>query len=265
MRKPIVALAVLAALLAVPGVAASSPDGGKQVMSAGSGDPDRDGVDTRNERRAGTAPRKRDSDGDGRSDGREDADRDGLSNKAEDASGNDPIARDSDDDGTVDGKEGVGVVAAFGGGTMTIRLATGGSVTAAVDDFSELTCLTESAYERGQAGRPKGLRKRGSRARRGGTSRYVPAQAPDETGDEEPADDPEWTGDEDGEDWTEDDGSGDEWSDEDDDWGEEEQDWSDEPGPSPCLSHVGRGAWVHSSSVDSDAEGSWFVAVALVR
>ena len=110
-------------------------------------DPDRDRVDNRNEFVERTRPRDRDTDDDRRPDGREDRDRDRLSNAAEDATGNDPTDRDTDDDGIPDGKEHAGVVSAYENGVLTIDLANGGSVTAAVTEMTDVDCATEAAAE----------------------------------------------------------------------------------------------------------------------
>lgn len=115
--------------------------------SAG-GDPDRDRVDNRNEFREGTNPQRRDSDRDRRLDGSEDRDDDGLSNVAEDRSGNDPDDPDTDDDGVGDAQENAGTVASFSGGRLTIKLATGGTLTAAVDDDdTDIGCGSENEAE----------------------------------------------------------------------------------------------------------------------
>ena len=110
-------------------------------------DPDRDRVDNRNEYREGTDPRRRDSDRDRRPDGREDRDGDGLSNAAEDRSGNDPDNPDTDGDGIGDGAEHAGTVTSFSGGRLTIALATGGTLTAAVSDDTDVGCGSENAAE----------------------------------------------------------------------------------------------------------------------
>lgn len=270
MRKLIIAVAMLAAAFTVlSGVAVA----GKHGTSARAGDPDRDGVDTRNERRQGTDSRVRDTDRDGRSDGREDTDGDGLSNAVEDATGNDPVRRDSDRDGSPDGREGAGFVTAWADGTLTIKRTSGGTVTAPVDEFTEVTCPAEAAYERAQGPATKGLRK-GAKARKrsGGSKRRGAgaraAQAPDEDAEDETGDDEDWgDGTDDGE-WTDDegdagdDGSGDDADDE--DWSDED-DWGADESPSACIGRIKRGMPVHTSAVDSGEEGSWFVEVALVR
>jgi hypothetical protein len=118
------------------------------TRASSSGDPDRDHVDNWNEHREGTNPRDRDSDNDRRPDGREDRDRDGLSNAGEDATGNDPRDRDTDNDGVRDGREQGGTVRSFGDdGTLVIALASGGTVSGFVTDFTEIRCRSEAASE----------------------------------------------------------------------------------------------------------------------
>ena len=156
-RQALSALAVLAAaLLALP-VAAQARDRDGDGMndrwekrhrvSNPNADPDRDRVDNRNEFVERTRPRDRDADDDGRPDGREDRDRDRLSNAAEDATGNHPRDRDTDNDGIPDGKEQAGVVSAYENGVLTIDLANGSSVTAAVTDATDVDCATEATAE----------------------------------------------------------------------------------------------------------------------
>jgi hypothetical protein len=106
-------------------------------------DRDRDALDNGSEEDADTDPGRMDTDRDGTKDGAEDADKDGLTNAAEDRTGNDPRVRDTDDDGIPDGKENAGVVHAFDGATLTIALAVGGSLTAAVDADSDVRCEDE--------------------------------------------------------------------------------------------------------------------------
>jgi hypothetical protein len=113
-------------------------------------DPDRDGVDNRNEFREKTNPRRRDSDRDGIPDGREDRDHDGLNNVGEDRTGNDPVDKDTDNDGVLDGDEQAGVVSAFENGVLTIDLAGGGSVTGRVTDGTKVECESEHEAEHDQ-------------------------------------------------------------------------------------------------------------------
>ena len=185
----------------------------------------------------------------------------------------DAYVADSDDDGVADGREGAGVVTSFAGGILTVRLASGGTATAVVDGFTDVRCPTERGYERGQHGAAKALRRSGRKGRSGpkrsarrgardaGRVHARPAQEPDEEFEDEVGVEEGWS---DEIEWTEEDGSGDE--EVGDDSGEEwsEEDWGGES-TSACLGSVKRGTPVHASAVDSDAEGSWFVAVALVR
>jgi hypothetical protein len=123
-------------------------DTNRNGTSDASEDYDRDGVDNLDEQRSGTDPAKRDSDGDGRPDGAEDADGDGLPNAAEQQTGNDPSNPDSDGDGIADGKENAGRVATWDPetGALTIRLASGTTVTGTVDDTTEVTCDSTGVY-----------------------------------------------------------------------------------------------------------------------
>jgi hypothetical protein len=101
---------------------------------------DRDELDNGSELDARTDPGRKDTDRDRVKDGAEDADRDRLTNAADDRTGNHPRKRDTDGDGTPDGDENAGVVQAFDGTTLTIALAVGGTLTATVDDASEIGC-----------------------------------------------------------------------------------------------------------------------------
>jgi hypothetical protein len=103
-------------------------------------DRDRDALENGVEDDIRTDPRSRDTDRDGVRDGAEDADRDGLSNAAETRSGHDPRKRDSDGDGRRDGDERSGVIAAVDGDLVTLALDAGGSVTARVDADTDLEC-----------------------------------------------------------------------------------------------------------------------------
>ena len=91
-------------------------------------DQDRDGLNNLGEFKAGTNPRDRDTDDDGLRDG------------AERRVGDNPRDRDSDDDGVRDGHENAGTVQRFDGTTLTIALASGGTVTGTVDDSTEIEC-----------------------------------------------------------------------------------------------------------------------------
>ena len=71
---------------------------------------------------------------------RRDQDRDGLRNRAEFRAQTDPRDPDSDNDGIEDGDERAGTVASFSGGTLTINLFAGGSVTGKVTADTEIEC-----------------------------------------------------------------------------------------------------------------------------
>jgi hypothetical protein len=122
-------------------------DSDKDGTGDGEEDRDRDGLDNGSEEDAGTDPGRRDSDRDRTTDDAEDADEDGLTNAAEDRTGNDPRDPDTDGDGIPDGKENAGVVTAFDGSTLTIALAAGGSLTARVDEASDLRCDDEGYFD----------------------------------------------------------------------------------------------------------------------
>jgi len=157
--------AVAVAIAALPAAAQAAPrdrDGDgmpdrwerRNHVRSANADPDRDRVDNRNEYVEGTLARDADSDNDRRRDGREDRDRDRLNNAAEDATGNDPTDRDTDDDGILDSLEQAGVVSAYVDGVLTIDLANGSSVTAAVTEETDVDCATEAVAQRGGHGRP---------------------------------------------------------------------------------------------------------------
>lgn len=245
------------------------------TQAGANADPDRDGVDNRNEFREHTDPHQRDSNRNGRADGREDADGDGLSNADEDASGNDPVDADSDDDGVRDGREGAGTVVAFADGVLQIHLAGGGNVTGSVDELTDVSCQTEGRLERGQhgsGGARRGLR-RGRHGHGKGSARHGRAaqldddpDADDPDGsfdDEDPAVDEDGATDEDdpaedgeGDDPESEDGFGDDDSSFDEGWGE------DGNGGGACLSkRLRRGAHVHAAELD----GTSFLTVELVR
>jgi hypothetical protein len=122
-------------------------DSDRDGTGDGEEDRDRDGLDNGSEEDAGTDPARRDTDRDRKQDGAEDPDEDRLANAAEDRTGNDPRDPDTDGDGIPDGKENAGVVKAFDGTTLTIALAAGGTLTAAVGDASDVNCDDEGFYE----------------------------------------------------------------------------------------------------------------------
>jgi hypothetical protein len=231
------------------------------AQPSANGDPDRDGVDNRNEHREDTDPRSRDSDHDGRADGREDADHDGLSNAAEDNSGNDPIDPDSDDDGVRDGRELAGTIVSYADGVLRIRLATGGLVQGLVDDITAVDCETEARLEHAQRGRGRGRHPHGKRANRKGRAAQADEgddPADDEsTDDEDPVSDDESSDDASDEDISEDDGS--DGVAFEDGWGDEGD--GGEPTGSCAAKRLRHGARVH----ESERYGSSFLAVELVR
>ncbi|MTD44111.1 hypothetical protein GKE82_07290 [Conexibacter sp. W3-3-2] len=105
-------------------------------------DQDHDGLTNLVEWQAGTNPRRRDSDRDGRPDGREDSDRDGLRNRFEGPTGHDAGEADTDDDGVKDGREGAGRVRRVSGTTVTIDLGGGRTARATVTDETVSRCGT---------------------------------------------------------------------------------------------------------------------------
>jgi hypothetical protein len=117
-------------------------DSDRDGMSDALEDRDRDGIVNADEIAAGTDPRKRDSDGDRIPDGREDRDRDGLLNADERPSGHDLIKRDSDADGVLDGADNAGKVTAVSPTSVTIRRFVGGTLTASLSADSWIDCTT---------------------------------------------------------------------------------------------------------------------------
>jgi hypothetical protein len=198
------------------------------------GDPDRDKVDNRNELRERTDPRDRDTDNDGIPDGREDPDRDRLRNAGEDATGNDPRDPDTDDDGVRDGAEQAGVIDSFDGGTLTIRLAAGGTISGAVTDATEVECESEHQAEDAEHGR-------------------LHASAADEPGDDqdEPGDDEGDDGDHQGEDTG--------------DGGDHGDDGESDGGEHACSADdLQVGVPVHEAELDVTAGGAVFKKVQLI-
>jgi hypothetical protein len=108
-------------------------------------DRDRDGLSNFGEYRAHTNPRKKDSDHDGRRDGREDFDRDRLRNSDEIRTGFDPGDADSDNDGVKDGRENAGRIVALSAGSVTIKLAVGGALTAGLGPDLAIDCTSDSS------------------------------------------------------------------------------------------------------------------------
>ncbi len=160
MHRSAIRLAALTALAvaALPAAASAStgdrdhdgmPDRWEQrhhVRSADA-DPDRDRLVNAFEFAAGTKPRDADSDDDRVRDPREDGDHDGLVNVVEARFDLDPKSDDTDDDGVEDAEEGAGAILSFEDGVLTLRLAGGGSVTAAVDEHTDVLCRDERRDE----------------------------------------------------------------------------------------------------------------------
>lgn len=94
------------------------------------GDPDSDGLSNRLERKLRLDPQKADTDGDGVLDGAEDNDGDGIANA----------------------DEGVGHIASFSGGVLTIKLPDGTTVTGKVTDRTRVQCKgTEDDGDEGES------------------------------------------------------------------------------------------------------------------
>jgi hypothetical protein len=82
--------------------------------------------------------------------GRRDQDHDGLKNRAEFKSHLNPRDADTDDDGIEDGDEHTGKVESFDGKTLVISLFSGGTISGAVSDETEVECDSDPADDRGQ-------------------------------------------------------------------------------------------------------------------
>jgi Bacterial TSP3 repeat len=111
------------------------------------GDPDRDGLNNMGEFRAGTNPRRADTDRDGIDDANDDQDNDGIDNADEMAEHTNPRDADTDNDGVRDGEETIGTVAGFtedspgsGTGALTITLNDGSSESGRVDQSTQIEC-----------------------------------------------------------------------------------------------------------------------------
>jgi len=81
--------------------------------------------------------------------GRRDQDHDGLKNRGEFRAHLNPRDADTDDDGVDDGDEHPGEVKSFENGMLTISLANGGTLTAAVTDDTEVECDDDAGDDRG--------------------------------------------------------------------------------------------------------------------
>src|SRR4029078_6826755 len=81
--------------------------------------------------------------------GRRDQDHDGLKNRGEFRAHLNPRDADTDDDGIDNGDEHPGEVKSFENGILTISLANGGTLTAAVTDDTEVECDDDAGDDRG--------------------------------------------------------------------------------------------------------------------
>ena len=81
--------------------------------------------------------------------GRRDQDHDGLKNRGEFRAHLNPRDADTDDDGIDDGDEHPGEVKSFEDGILTISLANGGTLAAAVTDDTEVECDDDAGDDRG--------------------------------------------------------------------------------------------------------------------
>jgi hypothetical protein len=219
-------------------------------------DRDRDGLTNYGEYRAKTNPRKKDSDRDGRRDSREDYDRDRLRNAAEIKTGFDPRDKDSDDDGVRDGRENAGKIVKLSAGSVTIRLAVGGSLTAGLGDSFSLKCAPQPGSGTGSEPKPSD------------DTPQPGEDAPEPGEDDDPGDLPELPEDEDTGDApdasaTQEDGEDDEPFDDaafDQEFGEGFDD------AAACGSTTLKvGATVHKARVSRSASGPMLVSVALLE
>ncbi|MFY9469823.1 MAG: hypothetical protein WAP37_06890, partial [Solirubrobacterales bacterium] len=103
-------------------------------------DQDKDGVANLCERQAGTHPRRKDSDRDGKRDGAEDADRDGVKNKSESRSHSNCGRKDGDEDGVHDGDENAGTILSFDEGVLTIDAFVGDDIVGLVTESTRVKC-----------------------------------------------------------------------------------------------------------------------------
>jgi hypothetical protein len=81
--------------------------------------------------------------------GGRDQDHDGLKNRGEFRAHLNPRDADTDDDGIDDGDEHPGEVASFADDMLTIKLANGGTLTAAVTDDTEIECDDDADDDHG--------------------------------------------------------------------------------------------------------------------
>lgn len=88
--------------------------------------------------------------------GGRDQDHDGLKNRGEFRAHLNPRDADTDDDGIDDGDEHPGTVASFEDDVLTIALANGGTLTAAVTDDTEVECDDDADDDHGHHGHGRG-------------------------------------------------------------------------------------------------------------
>jgi hypothetical protein len=81
--------------------------------------------------------------------GGRDQDHDGLKNRGEFRARLNPRDADTDDDGIDDGDENAGTIDSFENGVLTIKLANGNSLAAAVTDDTEIECDPTAGDDRG--------------------------------------------------------------------------------------------------------------------
>ena len=81
--------------------------------------------------------------------GRRDQDHDGLKNRAEFKARLNPRDADTDDDGVKDGAENTGTVDSFENGVLTIKLASGKTLSGNVDENTEIECDPTAGDDRG--------------------------------------------------------------------------------------------------------------------
>jgi hypothetical protein len=158
---------VLAALLALPAAAMAKshdrdhdglPDKWEHKFhlsthkKSAKGDPDKDGLNNLGEFKAGTNPRKADTNNDGVNDANADQDHDGVDNLDEQQEGTNPRDPDTDNDGIEDGNEVGGTIVSFvedsanpGTGALTIKLADDSTISGKVDSTTEIECRTAGA------------------------------------------------------------------------------------------------------------------------
>jgi hypothetical protein len=117
--------------------------------------------------------------------GKRDQDHDGLKNRAEFKARLDPRDADTDDDGIEDGDENAGTVESFENGLLTVKLASGRSLTAAVNDETEIECDPTAGDDRGH---DEGDDDQGDDDHQGDDDRSL---ADDEPGDDDEGDDAE--------------------------------------------------------------------------